>query len=205
MKKNKNSKTTVSEIADKITKLIGKNEKVLETGDALAKSTAKENIKNYQAKLDRVFEEQERLKQEDFNKATEKYMAKYGGQVNKMMHGGNTPMYYGENPYKGLTQAPGDYVDVYDPNNVYKKGGNLPKYAPGGEPEFQAWLAKYRQTNPGDAMFSDEDLRAQYDIQNRPAQAVNNNPYGDANPLGTPTETITNSNARGCTHQVLLL
>ena len=83
--------TTYAKIADKITKKIGKLEEASKSNDRFAKESAKRMIPTLQAKLDKVFENQEVTKQAALVKDYNKLQMKYGGKLPKLVDGGPTP------------------------------------------------------------------------------------------------------------------
>jgi len=89
----KKKKISISAIADKLTKEMGKYEKMIDKGDPLSKKTAKLMMKKTQEKLDKVFNEQERMKKAEFETASNKFLKKYGGylgfQGDNFRYGGN--------------------------------------------------------------------------------------------------------------------
>jgi hypothetical protein len=81
---------TYANIADKITKKIGKLEEQLKSGDSFAKESAKQSIPKLQEKLDTLFTHQETTKQASFQKDYSKLQMKYGGMLPKYVLGGST-------------------------------------------------------------------------------------------------------------------
>lgn len=94
-------KKTYAEIADKITKEIGKHEKALKSSDRFAKATAERTLPKLKAKLDKLFNAQERSKVAKVNKYAEKMGL--GGYNPKMQFGGPVePMFLDPNTGKPL-------------------------------------------------------------------------------------------------------
>jgi hypothetical protein len=183
-------KVSVSEIADKLTKRMGKYEKEMEKGDKLSRSTAKLMHEKTQKKLDQLFEHQERLKQAEFQQAQNTFMKKYGGMI--MAQGGYAP--------QGM--------------RMYNNGGAIP---PGLS--FDDWKAEHFKVFPGDVDFPElndpqylQSLYGEYSTPKPKGQMIfpdkegedNSNLTGDAMgyqasgepALGTEKQTIT-SNLRG--------
>lgn len=84
----KKKNMTYAEAADKITKKIGELEKMAKSSDRFAKETAARMLPRYQEKLDSLYNEQERMKGEAFQKDMNKLKMKYGGELPKYFDGG---------------------------------------------------------------------------------------------------------------------
>jgi len=87
-----NKKKTYADIADKLTKAIGKHEEAMKSGDKFAKATAEKMLPRLQSKLDKLFQAQEDGKQAAFQKEQAKLMEKFGMGGNlEYQNGGQLP------------------------------------------------------------------------------------------------------------------
>lgn len=74
-----NKKTqTAAQLADKLTKKIGELEKKSKSSDRFAQETAKQMLPRYQEKLDALYNKQEELKQNAYNKELTALQTKFG-------------------------------------------------------------------------------------------------------------------------------
>ena len=73
-----NKKLTYAQVADKITKKIGKLEEDIKNGDRFAKASAKKMLPRLEAKKEQLFQHQEQSKQAAFEQEQGALMQKYG-------------------------------------------------------------------------------------------------------------------------------
>ena len=154
---SRKKKHSVSDIADKLTKQIGKYENDMKEGDPISKRTAKMMMQKTQDKLDKVFAEQERIKQQEFAKGVEKLEKKYGGM--NYRYGGPPPTEDTEDLIPYTTTRPVAYSGNY--NTVLKPGIDSDKEALAFQiqqrtnrvtPEEYARMAMANLDNPMDYM-----------------------------------------------------
>lgn len=85
----KKKKMTYAQVADKLTKKIGELEEKAKSSDRFARETAAQMLPRYQEKLDRLFAEQERVKQEEYNQDVQNFQMKWGGRTPQYGIGGD--------------------------------------------------------------------------------------------------------------------
>jgi hypothetical protein len=121
--------TTYAKIAEKITKKIGKLEEQAASSDRFAKESAKRMLPTLQAKLDKVFENQEVTKQAALAKDYNKLQMKYGGMLPKYNLGGTPPPTFED----FISQSPElSMLSYEDQNRAYNQlvSSTTPAYTP---------------------------------------------------------------------------
>lgn len=85
----KNKNMTYAQVADKLTKKIGELEEKAKSSDRFARETAAQMLPRYKQKLDALFAEQERVKQEEFSQDLQNFQMKWGGKIPQYGIGGD--------------------------------------------------------------------------------------------------------------------